>query len=212
MKTDSYQGKAIFYDTFVGPITKILRKRLLQLASPGANGQVLEVGCGTGLNLELFQEAKCDVHGIDLSREMIKAAGKKLGDQVGLHTGDAADIPYPTSFFDRVIIMLALHEMSSTSRFPVLKEAARVLKPDGRLLVVDYHPRPIPSPKGRLLKTAIFIIERIAGKTHFSNYKNFIRNNGLLPLIETCKLSIEQQEMTVGGNIVFYRLKKISSP
>lgn len=208
MKTDAYQGKALFYDTFVGPITRKLRKTLLKLASAETNCQVLEIGCGTGLNLKLFQKVKCDVHGIDLSREMIESAEKRLGNQAYLYTGDAVNIPHPATFFDRVIMMLTLHEMSPSSRLPVVKEAVRVLKQDGRLLIVDYHPRPFHSLNGRFFKTAILIIERMAGKTHFFNYKNFIRNNGLLPLIRKGKLSIEQQEMAVGGNIVFYRLKK----
>lgn len=208
MKTDPYKYKARFYDLLVEPLTTILREILLQMVSSERGMQVMEVGCGTGLNLELCRKAGCDVYGIDLSSAMIALAAKRLKGQAVLHTGDAADIPYPANSFDRVLMMLTLHEMTPVNRFPVIKEALRVLKPDGLLMIVDYHPKPCHSLKGWSYNILIMFTELMAGRIHFLNYRNFIRNNGLLMLLKTDKLKIVQQKTIMDGNMAFYSLKK----
>ncbi len=58
MKKDPYKNSAKFYDTFIGPATIVLRKIVLKMNLPKKDMQVLEVGCGTGLNLKLYQEAE----------------------------------------------------------------------------------------------------------------------------------------------------------
>ncbi len=90
MKSDPYKNSTKIYDRFIGPATIVLRKIVLKMILPKKGMRVLEVGCGTGLNLKLYQEAGCEIHGIDLSPSMVNAASKKLGEQADIRVGDAS--------------------------------------------------------------------------------------------------------------------------
>ena len=206
MKRDPYKNSTKFYDRFIGPATIVLRKIVLKMNLPKKGMRVLEVGCGTGLNLRLYQEAECEIHGIDLSPSMVNAASKKLGEQADIRVGDASQMPYHDNSFDLVVGMFTLHEMPGSIRLPVINEIARVMKMDGRLLLVDFHPGPVRFPKGWLYKAAIFFIERCAGREHFRNYRDFIANKGLPPLIETNNLHIEKKKIVGKGNLALFSL------
>ena len=206
MKSDPYKNSTKIYDRFIGPTTIVLRKIVLKMNLPKKGMRVLEVGCGTGLNLKLYQEAGCEIHGIDLSPSMVNAASKKLGEKADISVGDASQMPYQDNSFDLVVGMFTLHEMPGSIRLPVINEMARVMKMDGRLLLVDFHPGPVRFPKGWFYKAAIFFIERCAGREHFRNYRDFIANKGLPPLIETNNLHIEKKKIVGKGNLALFSL------
>ena len=98
---------------------------------------MLEVGCGTGTNLDLFAEAGCRVSGIDLSPAMMNIARRKLGERADLRLGDAADMPFADASFDLVLSFLTLHEMPTAVRSSVMQEIVRVAGRDGRALFVS---------------------------------------------------------------------------
>ncbi len=204
MNKDPYKKLAKLYDTFVEPFNTVLRKIVLKMYIPKEGMRVLEVGCGTGTNLKLYQQAGCEVYGIDLSPSMVKVASKKLGKQSDIRLGDASKMPYSDGSFDLVIAMLTLHEMSGSIRLPVMNEMVRVMKQEGRLLLVDYHPGPIRFPKGWLYKIIILFFEKTAGREHFRNYRDFLAGNGLPPLIETNNLYIEKEKVISGGNLALF--------
>jgi ubiquinone/menaquinone biosynthesis C-methylase UbiE len=206
MIKDPYKNCSKIYDTFVRPATTALRKIVLKMSMPKKGMQVLEVGCGTGLNLQSYKEAGCKVFGIDLSPSMVKAAVGKLGAKADISLGDASQMPYPDNFFDIAIAMLTLHEMPESIRLPVIVEMTRVVKKNGHLILVDFHPGPICFPKGWLYKIVIFLVEMSAGEKHFSNYRDFIARKGLLPLIETNNLSIEKKKVLFKGNLAIFSL------
>ncbi|MBC8440144.1 MAG: class I SAM-dependent methyltransferase [Deltaproteobacteria bacterium] len=93
---------------------------MFKMYIPKEGMRVFEVGCGTGTNLKLYQQAGCEVYGIDLSPSMVKAASKKLGEQADIKLGDASQMPYSDGYFDLVIAMLTLHEMPNSIR-PLVK-------------------------------------------------------------------------------------------
>ncbi len=208
MPEDPYKNIVRFYDTFVEPFTMRLRKNMLKMYPPKKGMHVLEVGCGTGINLKLYQKAGCEVHGIDLSPSMVKAAGKKLGKQAEIKLGDASNMPYPDECFDLVLAMLTLHEMPRSVRLTVMDEMVRLIKINGRLLLIDFHPGPICFPEGWLYKFSIPFFEISAGQEHFKNYKNFLAGKGLPPLIKRQPLYIEKTIIVGGGNLSLFTLKK----
>jgi SAM-dependent methyltransferase len=99
---------------------------------------VLDLGCGTGrFTLPLAERAR-SVSGLDMSPMMLATARKKLADrglEADLHEGDMADLPFDDASFDVVVSMLALMHIPRQDRQQVFSEAARVLRPGGRLLI-----------------------------------------------------------------------------
>lgn len=103
-----------------------------------AVGKTLEVAIGTGLNLPHYPE---DVRltGVDLTPEMLAVAetnAAKIGRFIRLIEGDAQDLPFATGSFDSVVCTYALCSVPDDSR--AIGEMRRVLKPGGRLILVDH--------------------------------------------------------------------------
>ena len=103
---------------------------------------LLDLGTGTGRMLELLGPDLERGLGIDLSLDMLALARARL-DRAGLRhcsvrQGDAYDLPLPRDAFDVVIVHQVLHFLDDGAR--AIREAARVLRPGGRLLVVDFAP------------------------------------------------------------------------
>jgi len=198
---DPYRRIARFYDAVVEPFNSALRRYVLRVARPRNGMKLLEIGCGTGTNLELFADSGCGVSGIDLSPAMMEIAKRKLGDRADLRLGDAAAMPFDDSAFDLVLSFLTLHEMPPDVRAPVMREISRVAGADGRALFVDYHPGPIRFPKGWFYKAIIYSIEFGAGWEHFQNHRDFLSRNALTGLFEGHGMSVERDKLLAGGNI-----------
>ncbi len=199
--TDPYRRIARIYDTIVEPFNSTLRSYVLKVARPEEGMKVLEVGCGTGTNLELFAEAGCWISGIDLSPAMMDIARRKLGDRADLRLGDAADMPFADASFDLVLSFLTLHEMPPVVRATVMQEIVRVAGRDGRTLFIDYHPGPLGFPQGWFYKCIIYTIEFVAGWEHFQNHRDFLARNGLDALMEDHRLAVTKSRIVAGGNI-----------
>ena len=103
---------------------------------------LLDLGTGTGRMLELFGPDIARGLGLDLSLDMLALARARL-DRAGLRhctvrQGDIYDLELPKNSFDLVIVHQVLHFLDDGAR--AIREAARVLRPGGRLLVVDFAP------------------------------------------------------------------------
>ncbi len=204
----SYFFTAKLYDIFVEPFNVGLRQIGMGLCVPERHARVLEIGCGTGTNLALFQKAGCVVFGVELSPFMLKMARKKLGDSAFLQLADAGALPYPDDFFDMAIAMLTFHEMAPGVRRQALGELIRTVKPGGCLLLTDFCAAPLQFPKGWLYKVLNFIFEIAGGYRHFKNYRNFMRSGALRALVQTnAHLVIEEEKILSGGNLAVMRVR-----
>ena len=103
---------------------------------------LLDLGTGTGRMLELLGPELERALGIDLSLDMLALARARLDRaelrQCSVRQGDIYDLALPRDSFDVVIVHQVLHYLDDGAR--AVREAARVLRPQGRLLVVDFAP------------------------------------------------------------------------
>ncbi len=183
-----------------------LRVLGLRMFRPDRGMAVLDVGCGTGMHLEMYQEYGCSLYGIDASPSMLEVARTRLGERAELRLADAAQMPYEDGAFDLVLCMLALHEMDESVRGLVVGEIMRVLRSDGRSLLIDFHAGGARPVKGWLTKLVILLSEAAAGRRHFQNYRHFMSVGGLPALIGDSRLSIEKEKVVGGDTLALYLL------
>jgi len=140
----SYDRLSRWYDLLAGSSEWKFTQLGLQMLSAAEGERVLEIGFGTGnALLELGRKVGPEglVAGIDISEGMIKVAMRKLEKaeietSFMLECGDGADLPYEEGDFDAVFMSFTL-ELFDTPEIPqVLKECHRVLRPNGRMVVV----------------------------------------------------------------------------
>jgi len=205
-KGDPYKRVAQIYDRIFEPLNSGLRALGVKMFPPYEGMTVLDVGCGTGIHLERYQKAGCDVYGIDLSPAMLEVARKRLGKDANIQMGDASKMPYPDKEFDLIIMSTVLHQMPRNVRSAVINETKRVLKENGRILLIDFHPGPIQPLKGWLYKSIITLAEVSAGREHFKNYRDFMANKGLPGLISSHGLTVDKERIVSGGNIALLLL------
>jgi ubiquinone/menaquinone biosynthesis C-methylase UbiE len=131
--------KKIWFDQHILGVAR-LRKNLLSKAS----GKILEVACGTGLNIPLFP-AGSDITAVDLSPNMLEIAranATKHGQNVNLTVMDAEYLEYADGSFDTVVSTL------STCTFPdpvkALQEMKRVCRPNGLILLLEHGHSNLP--------------------------------------------------------------------
>ncbi len=112
---------------------------LLQALDGHGAGALLDVGTGTGRMAELLASRAERVTALDKSPEMLRIARARLqslpADKVSLVQGDFMALPFADSMFDTVLFHQVLHYAQDPGA--VLAEAARVLRPAGRIAVVD---------------------------------------------------------------------------
>lgn len=101
---------------------------------------VADLGCGTGQTSAALAPYVQRVVAVDESSAMLAAARKRLGDldNVELHTGRLEDLPLDDASVDVAVLSLVLHFVIDPAA--VIAEAARILRPGGRILVVDMLP------------------------------------------------------------------------
>ena len=146
------QGRLIrwakYYDPFVSVFTlghrRQLRRATVELAGIQPGERVLEVGCGTGdVALAARERAGASgaAYGIDPSAEMIAVARDKAaraGLAVDFQVGVIEALAFPDASFDVVLSSLMMHHLPGDLKQRGLVEIVRVLKPGGRLLIVDF--------------------------------------------------------------------------
>ncbi len=204
---DAYRRIARRYDSIFGPLNAGLRGLGLKMLPPRQGMAVLDVGCGTGIQLVSYQQAGCRVSGIDTSQAMLDVARRRLGERADLQLGDAARMPYPDGAFDLVLATTVLHEMPPEARGTVLDEMKRVLRPDGRMLLIDFQVGPVRPLRGWLTKAVIATSESAAGRQHHRNYRNFMASGGLPTLFGERGLSVDQRRIVSGGAIGVYLVR-----
>lgn len=181
-----YDGK--IYNYLIDPATEDTRNIISSLIEN--DSRVIDIGCGTGA-LALYLSKKCKyILGVELSKKMVYYANsvkeeKNIANVMFVH-GDAEKISELTNEkFDYVVFSLCLHEMKSESRVRILEEIKNITD---RIIIYDYLVKNNTSLQGALNS----IVEFLAGKDHFYNYRTFLKENGIFGLLENNGFKIEK--------------------
>lgn len=132
-----YDGFADWYDANIGPFADAAGRELLELLGDGP-GRLLDLGCGSGINLPRLTDAGWSVTGVDLSADQLRLARLRAPAGVELLRADATALPFADGAFDAIACALLHTDVADFAA--VCREAARVLKPGDRLAYVGIHP------------------------------------------------------------------------
>lgn len=137
-----------------------LRDAALAALAGSLPGKTLQVACVygdlTSRLLSAMPEAGA-LHVIDVLPVQLSNLKDKLGrdaSRVHIHHGDSVAMPFETASYDRALLFFLLHEQPEDVRRKTLAEAFRVVRPGGKLVIVDYH-RPHALHPLRLLMMGI---------------------------------------------------------
>lgn len=106
------------------------------------NAAVLDLGCGTGLELEAFFKINptAEVTGIDLTEAMLTALKDKLPDKkITTVCGSYFDVPFGEEAFDAAVSVESLHHFSEEEKLPLFTKLRKALKPGGFFVLTDFY-------------------------------------------------------------------------
>jgi ubiquinone/menaquinone biosynthesis C-methylase UbiE len=123
---DSYQNKVIL-------------PKLLRLLDIKKDETILDLGCGVGYFCEQYHINNAKVIGVDIGAELIDVAKQNTNSEIVYHVTTAEKLPFiPNSSVDKITVVLALQNIKWADK--VIAEASRILKKNGKLIVVLNHP------------------------------------------------------------------------
>ena len=132
-----YDRISLIYDMMEAPVERFLFRKWRRSVLSDSSGNVLEVGVGTGKNLEYYSP-DCKVTAIDISPKMLEHAKKraKRMDNISLMVMDAENLTFDDNSFDYVITTFVL--CSIPNPVAALREMRRVCKPDGVVINLEH--------------------------------------------------------------------------
>lgn len=158
----SYTLLAPMYDGIVRAATEPMRRASLQTMPVRAEDVILLAGFGTGLDVPHLQSG-ADYFAMDLTPAMLRRARQRITPRtdIHLHSADVMNMPYADASFDKIVLHLILAVVPHP--LLVLQESARVLRPGGRIWILDKFLR--PGQIAPLRRTLNIFIRHIATRT-----------------------------------------------
>ncbi len=121
---------------------------------------VADLGCGTGTLAIELAAAGARVTGVDADPEILRWARRKAGaEAVEWRSGRVEGPGLADGSYDRVVLSLVLHHLPDPVKLATLREARRLLRPDGRVHVADWGP-----PGDPLMRLAFAVLQLVDGR------------------------------------------------
>ena len=162
-----YDFLTTFYD--IGCVLlgfgKNFRCRIIQHLGLWGTEHLLDAGCGTGTLLVMLKKYYPEViaEGLDPDKKALQIASQKShrnNANILLHCSTMDNMPIESNSYDVIVSSLVFHHLQKDNRFASLKECLRVLRPGGRMLLVDFGP-PRPYIVDRILSGLFSLFEPI---------------------------------------------------
>jgi len=166
-----------FYDTLIAPNQDRIFREIKNVIEP--NSTVIDVGCGTGRFSFTVADKVKKVVGVDLSKKNIDRANhslsRKLNSKISFLHANLSELIKKDQHFDYAVMTYVIHEVDPAVRINLLNEMSLIAE---KIIIGDYLV-PINTGFWSVLNE---IVEFLAGKEHYRNFKNFVANNGLMDL------------------------------
>jgi len=178
-----YDG--LFYDKLIAPNQDRLFKQIKNIIPKGST--VLDVGCGTGRLAFQFAEHCKSIVGLDLSSKNISLANTNLKsnpkNNISFVHGDINKLKKDNlPKFNFAIITYVIHEIPENERISLLNDIHSIAE---KIIIGDYI---TPTPKSLWGKVNI-VVEFLAGKEHYHNFKSYVNNDGIDYLVKESTLA-----------------------
>ena len=137
--SSKYNRFSAVNDWMEAPIEKKYFSKWRKSLLGDIKGKVLEVGVGTGKNLPYYSKDQVELTAIDISKKMMdkaKERAEQLKFKINFKLVDSEKFPFPNNSFDYIITTFVLCSVASPET--VLKEMDRVLKPTGKILLLEH--------------------------------------------------------------------------
>lgn len=143
-------------------IDRLWRVAAVRAVRPEPGQQILDLAAGTGASSATFAARGAEVTAADLSEGMLRIGRERYADnnRIRFVQADATDLPFADNSFDTATISFGLRNMSDPSR--VLREMARVVKPGGNIVVLEFS-QPRAGLRRLYFAYTRHILPRIAG-------------------------------------------------
>lgn len=183
------------YNWMTLPLVRV-RDQVVDIVNKVDGSTVLDVATGTGQQAFAFAKRGYSVIGMDINKSMLEIARKHNKDNlVNFQIGDATRLGFENNTFDITCISFALHDMPLLIRQKVLQEMARVAKPDGVIIIVEYD-----LPKNKVGRALMY---RLITLYESEYYKQFIASDLETLLGKTgIKITVKRSALLGGVRIL----------
>ena len=177
-----------FYDKFIAPNQDRMFSEIKNVIHP--NLKVIDVGCGTGRFSFFVADKVMEVLGIDLSIKNITTANQNLSvkanSKISFQHTNLSKLISHNLHFDYAVMTYVIHEVNPDQRIKLLEQMAQIAD---KIIIGDYI---VPVNNG-FWSALNEVVEFLAGKEHYYNFKNFVKNKGLAELVDNAGLKILEE-------------------
>lgn len=192
--------RGLIYDWSIEPLLGKIKQKVTEYILEYDLFPLLDLCCGTGKQCAVIKKDRKRIIGLDLDLKMVKYALSRYP-QIPFVCGDASRIPFKDKSFNAIILSYALHEKPPELQKKIMDEARRLLKTEGKIIIIDFEkPWNCVSRLGGLLT---WMIERTAGGDHYRNRQKFLKQGGLGTFITRSNLiEIERYNVELGNSSI----------